>query len=996
MASDGHLSNVLTGQWTAEVLYLHCAGSVRKTSVKTRKNKAYASIASSNYRGIRKQFTFAQYVAIHQAAHNELEDCNEPIPETKKVSDFLAGISDSSLEAGITCVLSEDRYQDSFEATQQFLGTLVANQMIHRQAKRGGSDDRNVSSADSGSNKGHAKSKGGKKKLEARFYSAEEWKQLTSEERSKVIELKKQQGSKGKDKKGSSKRKAASAESTKDKDDEAAPSDGDEANETDATAQGGNEFGRGAHKKAKKKATISAVSSTAALPTPRAVRHVMMVSRRVVMDSSQFAVTGEGRMELDTHADTCVAGSNTVVLDLTGKVAVSPFCDSEFRALEDIPIATVATAYDCPSTGKTYILVINEALYFGDKMKHSLLCPNQLRAHGLKVHDCPRQYDSDSTHSIHIPESDLTIPLTLRGVISGFITRVPTTAELEDLARHVELTSDEEWEPYASAFSSAEEERDTYWKERFVLHLGDSKGEGADYDTSVELAIAESNDLADRLIASVRIDLVGDDPVRSAGAFELRSVEAVVRDGTRSVITPEDVAKRWNIGLSTATKTLQVTTQLGVRTLKYPAQRRFRTAMPHLRYPRLKGTFYADTLFFTMKSVRGFKCAHLIGNGLGFARFTPMELKSDAHLSLTSFIQQHGVMENLVVDNDPTMGVQRNRAELDVREIKRSIRRFTKRSGSPKRLWCFLGELVATLRGLTAYETPKLQGRCATEHALGYTPDISPWVQHAWYENVWYRDADGESRIGKWLGLATNIGGGDCFWILPLSARPIARSTVWSITRDELAGDAVRRAIESLDLSIRDKIGDSVEDGIAQENVGALPVNGDLLEDLDDDAAFDEEPGVPEMDEYTPETFDGYLTASVMLPRGDEVLKAQVVARRGTSMGINRQSQLESDFGYEEYVVEFEDGTSEVYAANMIAENMYAQVDKEGKAHTLISDIVDHESDERAMKVADGTFVDKQGRQRPRITTQGWRLLVEWKDGTTTWVPLKDLKSRSR
>ena len=76
----------------------------------------------------------------------------------------------------------------------------------------------------------------------------------------------------------------------------------------------------------------------------------------------------------------------------------------------------------------------------------------------------------------------------------------------------------------------------------------------------------------------------------------------------------------------------------------------------------------------------------------------------------------------------------------------------------------------------------------------------------------------------------------------------------------------------------------------------------------------------------------------------------------------------------------------------MIAENMYAQIDNEGKAFALMSEIIDHETDARAMKLADGTFVDKQGRQRPQITTQGWRLLVEWKDGTTTWVPLKDLK----
>ena len=37
-----------------------------------------------------------------------------------------------------------------------------------------------------------------------------------------------------------------------------------------------------------------------------------------------------------------------------------------------------------------------------------------------------------------------------------------------------------------------------------------------------------------------------------------------------------------------------------------------------------------------------------------------------------------------------------------------------------------------------------------------------------------------------------------------------------------------------------------------------------------------------------------------------------------------------------------------------------------------------------------GTFVDKHGRARPRITTQSWKLLVEWKNGLTSWVSLKN------
>jgi hypothetical protein len=87
--------------------------------------------------------------------------------------------------------MSEERYSDSFEATQQFLGTLVANQAVHNRGKRG--DDRNVSSTKGARSGGGNKSKKGKsgKKLEARFYPREEWEALTQEERAKVLELKK-------------------------------------------------------------------------------------------------------------------------------------------------------------------------------------------------------------------------------------------------------------------------------------------------------------------------------------------------------------------------------------------------------------------------------------------------------------------------------------------------------------------------------------------------------------------------------------------------------------------------------------------------------------------------------------------------------------------------------------------------------------------------------------------------------------------------------------
>jgi hypothetical protein len=106
------------------------------------------------------------------------------------------------------------------------------------------------------------------------------------------------------------------------------------------------------------------------------------------------------QLELDSHADTCVAGANTTVTDYTDtKVSVSPFSDS-YKAIKDDPIAMVATAWDDLATGEVTDLYIHEALYFGDKMSHTLLCPNQLRASGWKVQDVRKQFTTESAHAI--------------------------------------------------------------------------------------------------------------------------------------------------------------------------------------------------------------------------------------------------------------------------------------------------------------------------------------------------------------------------------------------------------------------------------------------------------------------------------------------------------------------------------------------------------------------------------------------------------------------
>ena len=70
------------------------------------------------------------------------------------------------------------------------------------------------------------------------------------------------------------------------------------------------------------------------------------------------------KCELDSHADTTVAGSNCVVLSYTGKECdVTPYRD-DYQPVQNIPIVSAATAWQSPTTGQTYILVFNEALWW--------------------------------------------------------------------------------------------------------------------------------------------------------------------------------------------------------------------------------------------------------------------------------------------------------------------------------------------------------------------------------------------------------------------------------------------------------------------------------------------------------------------------------------------------------------------------------------------------------------------------------------------------------
>ena len=93
--------------------------------------------------------------------------------------------------------------------------------------------------------------------------------------------------------------------------------------------------------------------------------------------------------ELDSHADTCCAGSNQLLIEETEcKVDVRAYASS-YEPIRDIPITTVATVWEDELSGHALALITCKALFLGEQLCGSLLNPNQLHTNGCVVEDIP-------------------------------------------------------------------------------------------------------------------------------------------------------------------------------------------------------------------------------------------------------------------------------------------------------------------------------------------------------------------------------------------------------------------------------------------------------------------------------------------------------------------------------------------------------------------------------------------------------------------------------
>ena len=749
----------------------------------------------------------------------------------------------------------------------------------------------------------------------------------------------------------------------------------------------------------------------------------------------------DGRVELDTHADTFVAGRNCLLMGYSERVCdVIPFSD-EYEAKHGVPIVKVATGYT-NSNGIRYILIFNEALWIPE-LENSLCNPNQLRDYGIEVQDNPyarepmfiRKDDEDEKFVVCLKSSGTNIFMD---------TWTPTDSDLSEYP-HIVLTSSEPWNPYLVRFPGISELEVQEIEGRNVSVVGTDFREGmADsaYGDPYHEAIRifDLGAFSRRICSSKIIETkVSAGPISEDQILPPRTF---LSSNRHSNTTPEDLSEAWNISIQQARLTLDATTQHHVRSAIMPLSRRYR--MDRMFEPkRLLGKMTSDTMDPNCTSLHGdHRYCQVFGNKQLFCECYPIKTKSSCYEALKLFIREYGAPEEMITDgsreqtgkNTQFQAILRknkvrstitqphrpnqNPAETVIRELRKRWYRAIFRTNCPRVLWNFGLPHFAKIMQLTASYAADLNGRTQLGALLGETPDISQYLDFGWYDWVWYKENAGLDvpRIGKFLGITNSSSNILTFYILPESGIPIQAGTVQRVTEPEKNTESVKERMKSHSdrmavkfkekrLSAETSTQPTLEKRSDKERNDKTSIGPNLDEWsdlLEDDPDFADEFNliynnldVPEADEeFDPDSYDAYLSMEVNVNSGDvHPTKGRVTKRlkdnRGNPIGkAHNNPHLDTRM----YEVEFVDGRKQAMSANLIAENMFATVDEQGNRHIIMDSIIDHRRTADAINTNDAFVVNQGGNKRRRETTKGWEILIQWKDGSTTWNKMKDVK----
>jgi hypothetical protein len=134
---------------------------------------------------------------------------------------------------------------------------------------------------------------------------------------------------------------------------------------------------------------------------------------------------------------------------------------------------------------------------------------------------------------------------------------------------------------------------------------------------------------------------------------------------------------------------------------------------------------------------------------------------------------------------------------------------------------------------------------------------------------------------------------------------------------------------------------------------------------------------IDDLDEHDVDTYDQYVGASVQLSIGDKVQTGKVTGWNQGLDGVARGKAISNPIlDTRTHNVEFPDGRSEEYTANIITDNMYAQCDEEVNQFLTMQDIVGYKTDGYAVERSD-MYIKVGSNKKIRKTTRGCHLCVD-------------------
>jgi hypothetical protein len=207
--------------------------------------------------------------------------------------------------------------------------------------------------------------------------------------------------------------------------------------------------------------------------------------------------------------------------------------------------------------------------------------------------------------------------------------------------------------------------------------------------------------------------------------------------------------------------------------------------------------------------------------------------------------------------------------------------------------------------------------------------------------------------------------------VLKINGELMFRVSVRGLILDEMQIPDEQKRRQEYDETIKMKLGKGIQEhefNLDPDFAYFVTPTHDWYEDKKEPAF--QMPDIYDFDEHdiNIDTYDQYVGTSVQLSIDDKVQTGKVTGQKRGLDGVARgKASANPILDTKTYNVDFPDGRSEEYMANVIAKNMYAQCDKEGNQFLMLQDIVGHKTDGHAVE-RDGMYIKVGSNKQIRRT----------------------------